>query len=92
MTVEQFRDLIGLISTVAGDFHACVNDQEVAAWVKRAEKVRLEAWTSEGLCRRATPVDLEKFKTSRVRLQKAYELALSSMEVGSFFDSVKGTA
>lgn len=72
MRVEAYRELIDSVNAMVRDFHACVNDAELAAWAKRAAKLRLESWAVEGACSRRTSRDAKNMQSARDRLAIAF--------------------
>ena len=73
MTVEQYRDLISEVSRMASDLKACANDDERTLWTRRAERLRLEAWSKKGTCKRATAADEAKFERASAALTAAFD-------------------
>lgn len=76
MTVSQYRDLATELFRYANDLKACVNDTERARWIPYAEKLRLQAWSVAGTCKRATDADIEKMQRCRAALDSAYDSVL----------------
>jgi hypothetical protein len=73
MKVHEYRDLIDEVLRMASDLKACVNDEERALWTKRAERLRLRAWSLEGTAGRATAADKARMQRAKDTLDVAFQ-------------------
>lgn len=73
MTVSEYRDMADELLRKAADLKSCVNDAERSAWIPYAERLRLQAWSVEDACKRATAADKAKMQRARAALDAAYD-------------------
>jgi hypothetical protein len=73
MTVQEYRDLIDELNAKASALKSCVSDEERAAWIPYAERLRLHAWSVADACKRATATDRAKMDRARKALDAAFD-------------------
>ena len=72
MHVQEYRDMIDSVMTMASDLKSCVGDEEKIAWGKRAEKLRLTAWSIKGTAKRSTDRDEARMVRAMQLLDEAF--------------------
>lgn len=72
MTIQEWREHTSHLFTMARDLSQCVTEHERWQWVRRAERLRLEAW-SVGIHPRSTEKDREKMVRAKATLDAAFD-------------------
>lgn len=72
MNIQEWRDLAPHLAQMARDLSQCATELERWQWVRRAERLRLEAW-SVGIHPRSTENDRAKMLRAKSALDAAFD-------------------